>query len=109
MTRPPLAGSAVLAGLGMLAAGTGLAAAAWALHVTGASPTDAGPPAAPVPHATLQDFPKVPYDGTYTFVRVRFNTGAAGASAAASGAAAAPAGRTTTRTPTTTSSRSSTR
>ena len=59
----------------MLAAGTGLAAAAWALHVTGASPTDAGPPAAPVPHATLQDFPKVPYDGTYTFVRVRFNTG----------------------------------
>ncbi len=75
MTRPPRARPAVLAGLGMLAAGTGLAAAAWALHVTGASPTEAGPPAAPVPHATLQDFPKVPYDGTYTFVRVRFNTG----------------------------------
>ena len=74
MTRPPRARPAVLAGLGMLAAGTGLAAAAWALHVTGASPTDAGPPVAPVPHATLQDLPKVPYDGTYTFVRVRFNT-----------------------------------
>ena len=58
----------------MLVAVTGLAAAAWALHVTGASPTDAGSPAAPVPHTTLQDFPKVPYDGTYTFVRVRFNT-----------------------------------
>ena len=31
-----------------------------------------------VPQATLQEFPGVPYDGTYTFVRVRFNNGRRG-------------------------------
>ena len=63
MTRPSLPRRAVLVGLGMLVAGTGLLAGASGKRAADRAPL-----------ASAQDFPKVAYDGSYTFVRVRFNT-----------------------------------
>ena len=69
MTRLGVAGSGVLAAVGLGAAG-------WALLPAG-SALSSTPTTDPARSATtpVQEFPKVPYDGAYTFVRVRFNTG----------------------------------
>ena len=59
---------ALFAGLGTLAAGVVALAIARPESI-------AVEPVAAIPHATPQQYPTVPYDGTFTFVRVRFNAG----------------------------------
>ena len=71
--RSTTAAATLLAGLGAFAAVAGLVAGGGR-----ESSTTLGAPVEEVPRATLQEFPGVPYDGTYTFVRVRFNTGRRG-------------------------------
>ncbi len=102
MRAPRVTVLVLLTGLGVLAAGVGLPALVGprssATRSAGQSPAlRPDPPLAqPIPtpapgyaaipgggvpqspRATLQEFPSVPYDGTYTFVRVRFNTGRRG-------------------------------
>ena len=51
-----------------------LTASAAALTIGGLPSRDAGPIPAPTSTTALQDLPTVPYDGTFTFVRVRFNS-----------------------------------
>ena len=56
----------------MLVAGAGFLAAAVLSAPDGAA---VGPAPGSMASSPQQGFPKVPYDGSYTFVRVRFNTG----------------------------------
>ena len=92
--RPTLATATLVAAVAGFAAGAGRLAlagpkppgagfpAAFAGMERSTGPVTESPtpttPRAPIPAAptaTPQEFPGVPYDGTYTFVRVRFNTG----------------------------------
>ena len=78
--------AALVAGLVALAVGAGLRAIdgpeppapVEARPADMSNPDRSAAPApgpAPIPHATPQEFPNVPYDGTFTFVRIRFNAG----------------------------------
>ncbi len=91
MRVPRVAPPALFAGLGMLAAG--VVAPAMERPQPSATRSSERPPAfqpgplpaepihepwsghAPIPDAALQELPSVPYNGAYTFVRVRFNAG----------------------------------
>ena len=91
MRVPKSAIPVLITGLGVLVAGAGLLAIGDSRSpATGSSaqppaPRPDPPAAQPIPepapgnagipHATLQQLPTVPYDGTFTFVRVRFNAG----------------------------------
>lgn len=76
-----MAGAVAVAGLAAGLAAAVLPAGPWAMGNSGA--TDSGGAPAPVPGfmahpLALQDFPQVPYDGRFTFVRVRFEAGGGG-------------------------------
>ena len=89
MTAPRFTLPVLLAGLGALAAGVGLSSVGGPVSPApvDAQPTDMSGAGAPTPslpgspvtaNAIHQEFRNVPYDGTYIFARVRFNTGRRG-------------------------------
>ncbi|MDE2761387.1 MAG: DUF4159 domain-containing protein [Gemmatimonadota bacterium] len=84
MRQPTLVAPNLLGALVVFAVTAGPAIVAGPAAIAGPEPATGSPAPHPVPGpeeaervpvGDVQEFPTVPYDGTYTFVRVRFNTG----------------------------------